>query len=56
MLRAPDCTQSSNIGGNLGIIADMHSAMDCMMLPNIGETLGINAEMHSVMYYTLSIK
>jgi hypothetical protein len=46
-----DYMVSPNIGGNLGIIAEIHSAMDCMLLPNIGENLGINAEVHSVMYY-----
>ncbi len=41
MLGAPDCTQSPNIAGNLGIIAGMHSVMDCMPSISIGKTIGI---------------
>ncbi len=52
MLGAPDCTQSPNIGGNLGITAGIHSVMDCMQSPNIGANLGIITAMHSVVDYT----
>ena len=34
--RAPDCSQSPNIVGNLANIAGMHSVMDYMQSPNIG--------------------